>query len=202
MSFINWSFITDFGDSAVTVPIALAVAAWLLASHAWRGAALWFLLFGAGALSVFCTKVAYAGWDIGVPQIDFTGVSGHAFTSTSVFTVAGYFLGSSFSKPAKNLGGCLGYFAGIVIGVSRVILGDHSPSEVIVGCTLGAAISAAAIGIIRPRLRIVAAPLVFAFTIVMLMFTLHGQKAPSEPLEIRVALFLSGRSTPFVRGVH
>ena len=76
MSFINWSFITDFGDSAVTVPIALAVAAWLLASHAWRGAALWFLLFGAGALSVFCTKVTYAGWDIGVPQIDFTGVSG------------------------------------------------------------------------------------------------------------------------------
>ena len=49
MSFINWSFITDFGDFAVTVPIALAVAAWLLASHAWRGAALWFLLFGAGA---------------------------------------------------------------------------------------------------------------------------------------------------------
>ena len=103
MFFINWGFITDFGDSAVTVPIALAVVAWLLASHAWRGAASWSLLFGAGAFSVFCTKVAYAGWDIGVPQIDFTGVSGHAFTSTSVFTVAGYFLGSSFPNPQRVL---------------------------------------------------------------------------------------------------
>jgi membrane-associated phospholipid phosphatase len=200
MSIMNWSFITDFGDSAVTGPIALAIAAWLVASHAWRGAASWFLLFGAGAFSVFCTKVAYAGWDIGVPAI--TGVSGHSFASTSVFAVTGYFLGSNFPKPAKYFGGCLGYFAGVIVGLTRVILGDHSPSEVVIGCMLGGVIAVAAIEIIRPRLRIVAAPLVFAFMVVILMFTLHGQKAPSEPLAIRVALFLSGRSTPFVRGAH
>ena len=138
--------------------------------------------FCSGAFSVFCTKVAYAGWDIGVPAIDFTGVSGHSFASTSVFAVAGYFLGSNFPKPAKYFGGCLGYFAGVIVGLTRVILGDHSPSEVVIGCMLGGVIAVAAIGIIRPRLRIVAAPLVFAFTVVILMFTLHGQKAPFRAL--------------------
>ncbi len=199
---MNWSFITDFGDSAVTVPIALAIAVWLVASHTRLGALAWISLFGAGAFFTFCTKVAYAGWDIGVPEIDFTGVSGHAFTSTSVLVVAGYFLGCSFAKPADIFGGLLGYIAGITVGVSRVILGDHSPSEVILGCALGGLSAVAAIWVIRPRLRVVAAPLVFASTIVLLAFTLHGHKAPSEPLEIRVALFLSGRSTPFVRGAH
>lgn len=199
---MGWSFITDFGDSAVTGPIALAIAFWLVTSDAWRGALAWLSLFGAGAFTVFCTKVVYAGWDVGVPEINFTGISGHAFTATSVLAVAGYFFGSHFSKPADIFGGSLGFFSGIIVGISRVVLGYHSPSEVVVGCTLGLTIAIAAIGIIRPRLRIVAAPLVFAFTIVALAFTLHGRKAPSEELSIRVALFLSGRSAPFIRGAR
>ncbi|MGO4870646.1 MAG: phosphatase PAP2 family protein [Roseiarcus sp.] len=197
---MSWSFVTDFGDSAVTVPIALAIALWLLASDAWRGALAWLSLFGAGALSVFCTKVAYAGWGVGVREIDFTGISGHAFTATSALAVAGYFLGGNCSKPADIVGGSLGFLAGVVVGVSRVVLGDHSVSEAVVGCALGGAIAVAAIAIIRPRVRIVAAPLVFAFTIVALAFALHGQKAPSEQLAVKVALFLSGRTTPFARG--
>ena len=71
-----------------------------------------------------------------------------------------------------------------------------------VGCALGGAVAATAIAVIRPRLRMVAAPLVFAFTIVALLFTLHGEKAPTETLTVKVALYLSGRSTPFVRAPH
>ena len=199
---MSWAFITDFGDSAVTLPVALAIAVWLLASEAWRSALAWLSLFGAGAFLTFCTKVAYAGWDLGIDAIDFTGVSGHAFTATSTLAVAGCFLVGAFSKPAEILGGSLGYVAGATIGVSRVILGDHSISEVVVGCALGGAVAATAIAVIRPRLRMVAAPLVFAFTIVALLFTLHGEKAPTETLTVKVALYLSGRSTPFVRAPH
>jgi membrane-associated phospholipid phosphatase len=199
---LNWIVITDLGDAAVMVPIALAIAVWLSASHAWRGALAWLSLFGGGAFLVICTKVAYAGWGVGVEALDFTGVSGHSMSATSVLAVAGYLIGGRYSKSAAILAGLLGYGAGVAVGVSRVALGDHSPSEVVVGCTLGGAIALAAIGIIQARLRMVAAPMVFAFTMLALVLTLHGHRAPSERLTVKVALYLSGRSTPCTRETH
>jgi membrane-associated phospholipid phosphatase len=196
---LNWIVITDLGDAAVMVPVALAIAAWLLASRAWRSALAWLSLFGTGAFLVFCTQVAYAGWGIGVQRLDFTEISGHAMSATSVLTVAGYFVGGRFSKAAALTLSSLGYFGGILVGISRVILGDHSPSEVMAGCALGGAIALATIGMIRSRLRMVAAPIIFALTILTLVFTLHGQRAPSHRFATKVALYLSGRSTPFVR---
>jgi membrane-associated phospholipid phosphatase len=181
------------------VPVALAIAAWLSASRAWRSALVWLSLFGTGAFFVFCTQVAYAGWGVGVPQLDFTELSGHAMGATSVLPVAGYFIGGRVSKAAALIAGSLGYGAGILVGISRVILGDHSPSEVITGCALGGSIALATIGVIQARLRMVAAPIIFALTVLMLAFTLHGHKAPSHRFAVKVALYLSGRSTPFVR---
>jgi membrane-associated phospholipid phosphatase len=181
------------------VPVALAIAAWLSASRAWRSALAWLSLFGAGAFFVFCTQVAYAGWGIGLPQVDFTELSGHAMGATSVLTVAGYFIGGRFSKSAALIAGSLGFCAGILVGISRVILGDHSLSEVIAGCALGGSIALATTGVIRARLSMVAAPIIFALTVLALVFTLHGHKAPSHRFAVKVALYLSGRATPFVR---
>ena len=119
--------------------------------------------------------------------------------ASSVLTVAGYFIAGRFSKAAARIAGSLGYCAGILVGISRVILGDHSPSEVIAGCALGGSIALATIGIIRGRPRMAAAPIIFALTVLALVITLHGQRAPSHRFAIKVALYLSGRSTPFVR---
>ena len=44
-----------------------------------------------------------------------------------------------------------------------------------------------------------AAVVAFVFTVLMLIFTLHGERAPSEQLTVKVALYLSGRTTPFMR---
>ena len=127
-SLMSWSFVTDFGDSAVTVPIALAIALWLLASDAWRGALAWLSLFGAGALSVFCTKVAYAGWGVGVREIDFTGISGHAFTATSALAVAGYFLGGNCSRNLRILSAARWVFLAEVVVVGVL---THRPGRII-----------------------------------------------------------------------
>jgi membrane-associated phospholipid phosphatase len=196
---LNWTVITDFGDAAVTAPIALAIGAWLTTSRAWRSALMWLSLFGAGALLVICTQVAYAGWGISVRQLDFTEISGHAMGASSVLTVAGYFIGARHSKTAATIAGTLGYCAGVLIGISRVILGDHSPSEIAAGCALGGSIALTTIGVVRVRLNMVAAPIIFALTILVLVVTLHGHRAPSHRFVVRVALYLSGRSTPFVR---
>jgi len=199
---LNWVSITDFGDTAVMIPVALALAAWMFASRDPRSALAWLSLFGAGGLLVLSSQIAYAGWGIGVRQFDFTGVSGHSMAATSVFTVVGYFIGSRFSAMAAFLGGVLGYCAGILVGISRVLLGDHSPSEVVVGCMLGGAIALATIAILRTRPRIASAAAFFAFTFFALVFGLHGHRAPSHRLAVDVALYLSGRSAPFTRAAH
>lgn len=196
---MNWTAVTDLGDSAVTVPVALAIVAWLLAGRAWGSALAWLSLFGAGSFLVIGTQVAYAGWGIGMQQFDFTGISGHSMSAASVLSVAGYIIGSRISKSAALFAGSVGFCVGVLVGISRVILSDHSPSEVLVGCALGGSIALATIRIIRARPKMVAAPLIFALTILTLVFTLHGHRAPSHRFAIEVALYLSGRSAPFVR---
>ena len=147
------------------------------------------IAFWRGRRSGCCTKIAYIGWGVGVPQLDFTGVSGHAMSAASVLTVAGYFIGSKYSKAGAIAAGALGYCAGVIVGLSRVMLGAHSPSEVLVGCALGGLIALAAIRIIRPRSAIVAAPVAFAVMGLILISTLHGERAPSEQLTTKAALY-------------
>jgi membrane-associated phospholipid phosphatase len=191
---MNWHNITDLGDAAVMLPAGFAIAVWLIVSRAWHDALVWLALFGAGVLVVVGTKIAYVGWGIGVPQLDFTCVSGHAMAATSVLTVAGYFVCSSFSRKGALLAAVLGLGFGLLVGISRIVISAHSTSEAVAGCALGGLIALLAIRAIRVRPTIVAAPLAFAFAFLTLVAAVHGEQAPSEQLITKVALYLSGHS--------
>jgi hypothetical protein len=158
------------------------------------------LLFGIGALLVVSTKVAYLGWGIGIRSLNFTGISGHAMTATSTLTVAGYFAGGGYSKFAAIVGSCLGCFLALMIAISRVVLGFHSPAEAVIGCALGFSIAVATIGMIREYPKVATVPFVFVFALVALVIIVHGKEAPTENLITRIAHYLSGRSIPFTRG--
>jgi hypothetical protein len=58
----------------------------------------WPSLFTLAALLVVSTKIAFEAWGIGIGALDFTGISGHAMTATSVLAVAGYLLGSKLTR--------------------------------------------------------------------------------------------------------
>ncbi|MGA2042037.1 MAG: phosphatase PAP2 family protein [Roseiarcus sp.] len=193
-----WIAISDFGDSAVMAPTALVLGLWLGASRAWLGALAWLMLYGAAATIVVCTKIAYIAWGVGVPSLDFTGVSGHAMSAAAVITVAGHMIGGLISRSAALLGGATGLGLGLLVGVSRVVLGHHSPSEAIAGCVLGGLVALAAIGAIRARPEIPAMPAVFVVALVTLGFCMHGHRAPSEQLAVELATRLSGHAGPFV----
>jgi len=182
--------------------MAMALATLLMASQGTRSALAWLSLFGAGAFFVLSTQIAYAGWDIGVEQFDFTGISGHSFGATSVFSVAAYYIGSRFSAAAAFVAGCLGFCLGILVGISRIILGAHSPSEVIIGCALGGAIALASNATLRYRPRTGFVTVLFAFAIGAIVCCSQEHRAPSHQLAVRVALYLTGRSAPFARGTH
>ena len=74
----------------------------------------WLLLLGAAIGVVTVTKLAFLGWGVGIRELDFTGVSGHAMLSTAVYPVA-LFLMLLPARPAiRLLGVVFGLAAGVV----------------------------------------------------------------------------------------
>jgi membrane-associated phospholipid phosphatase len=193
-----WSYLTNLGDSALMGPIALCVGVWLCLSRAPKGAGAWLGFCGAAAIIVVCTKVAYIGWGIGIREIDFTGISGHAMISAATLAITGYFVGAGFGGMAAGIGGAFGFLVGVLVGASRVILGVHSLSEVVLGCALGGLVAVASAILIETPPRDARRSVVLASTVVALVIVLHGGRMPSEPLITKVSLYLSGRSAPFM----
>ena len=94
-----WSEISNIGDAALTLPIALTCAAWLALTD-WRLAARWGVLLAAGMGVVGATKILYAGCGIELARFDFRVISGHTMLSTSVWTVALSMLWQAFRTGA------------------------------------------------------------------------------------------------------
>lgn len=134
-----WSAISNVGDAALTVPVAIACATWLTLSSralAWR----WLLLLGAGSALVGATKILYFGCGVEFSPLDFHVISGHTALATSVWTVtlALIFRGAGGSV---NAGAAAGLAIGALTAVARVADRAHTPAEVVAGWLLGAAVS-------------------------------------------------------------
>jgi membrane-associated phospholipid phosphatase len=199
LPFHIWYSITSLGGAGLTLPLAIAIALWLALGYSWRMAAGWLLLLGAAIGVVTVTKLAFLGWGVGVRELDFTGVSGHAMLSTAVYPVA-LFLMLLPARPALRLVGVLiGLAAGIAVGLSRVVLDAHSPSEAITGCIVGAL---TALMFVRwswdaePG-RLSAVPV--TVSLVMLFVGLHGVHVPTQRWVTHIALKVSGHDRPFIR---
>jgi membrane-associated phospholipid phosphatase len=151
-----WLHLSALGGLNVTSLLALAVAAWLVGARCWRLALAWCLLFGGAVLIAAASQMAFLGWGIGLRALEFTGFSGHATRAAAVFPVALFLLlerrgfrrddrrletrpGAQDRRagawlPAAVLAGAL---LAAAVGVARVKVGAHSPSEAAAGCLLG-----------------------------------------------------------------
>lgn len=194
-----WYSITSFGGAGLTLPLAIAIALWLALGYTWRMAAAWLLLLGAAIGAVTLTKLAFLGWGVGVRELNFTGLSGHAALSTAVYPVA-LFLMLLPARPAFRLAGVvLGLAVGITVSFSRIVIDAHSPSEAITGCIVGAI---TALMFVRwswnaePG-RLSAVPV--AVSLMMLTIVLHGVHLPTQRWVTHIALKVSGHDRPFIR---
>jgi membrane-associated phospholipid phosphatase len=134
-----WSAISNVGDAALTLPVAIACAIWLTLSDrrlAWR----WIMLLAAGSALVGATKILYFGCGIEFRPLDFHVISGHTALSTSVWTVTFALLYRS-ANASVTAGAATGLAVGALTAVARVADRAHTPSEVVAGWLLGAAIS-------------------------------------------------------------
>lgn len=194
-----WISIIALGSAGLTLPLALTVAVWLALGYSWRRAAAWLAVLATAIGVVALTKIAFLGWGIGIRTWDFTGFSGHAMLSTSVYPVALFLVLIRTRAPVRLAGIGLGLAAGIAVGVSRVVLSAHSPSESITGCIVGALAALAFIcGSWRAEPRRWSVPAVCA-SLVLVIVALHGITVPSHRWVTQVALQLSGHERPFVR---
>jgi membrane-associated phospholipid phosphatase len=200
MSF--WMVVTRFGEAQILLPALLTVALWLaLRSNASHTAARWLMLVAAAAAITTVTKVAFLGFGIGVAALDFTGISGHAMFATAALPLIAHAVSVGHSDAWRRRALAATYAFALVIAVSRVVIGVHSPSEVVAGCALGALASGAALAGVGAPQRPVPKTLLVALFTWLLAGPAGAPPSPTHGWVVRLSLAVSGRSEPYTRAM-
>jgi len=175
-----WRMVTDFGDSAVTLPLVLAVALCLASGGEARAAARLLLPVGLCGAAVGGLKLlfgscggAIAGWAQASP-------SGHVAMSGAVYGTLALLLARPLPWPARGLVAAAAAALVGLIAVSRVVVRAHSVAEVLAGLALGLLAVALSAGLTRdtPPLRLRARWLLGVGAAVL--FATHGLISPAE----------------------
>ena len=128
------TFLTDFADQAVILPIVLAVGVALLAQGWRRGAVAWALVVVVTFAAMLALKVLFIACSASLGTGNIRTPSGHV---ASAAVVAGGLAAVLWRRRSAVLG--MAALAAIVIGLSRLALGVHSPAEVMIGAGVGLA---------------------------------------------------------------
>ena len=150
--------ITQIGNPLVTLGIGAAIAIYgLRVSNtrlAFSGATVW-IVFGIGsALKLLVGRerphTEYAA-NIMLDSLSFP--SGHSSGSAIAFGLLAYFAWKSLPRPFNYIATALLIVLVLLVGISRIYLGAHFPSDVIGGWLLGAIILVGVIFIVKPQLK-------------------------------------------------
>ena len=195
-----WNFITRLGEAQILLPAALLFAWWLARRVAARPLVQWWLALLAIAASITTlTKLAFIGWGLGIASLNFTGISGHVMFAAAVYPLLTAAIGASHGTGWRGFWIGLGYALALLIGLSRLVVGAHSSSEVFTGLALGAVASAAALWLGHPPAT--RAPLLLPIGLALWFSVTPAHAPPSNThgMVTRLALALSGRSEPHTR---
>jgi membrane-associated phospholipid phosphatase len=130
-------YLTNFGDPFLTVPLAGAVVVWLASTRSWRALITWIACFSASAGVVAASHFAYAAWGVKIPALNFTAVSGHTMLASAVYPTTFALCASQARTRTAMFAYLLGLIFALAIGLSRLLMGVHTPAEVVSGWLLG-----------------------------------------------------------------
>lgn len=196
-----WHILSVAGSMAVTGPIGVAIAIYLVAGKQWRLTLAWAMLFGIGMALVVITKMAFMGWGLGVESVEFAGFSGHAMRAAAVYPVAGYLVFRSSGMRARQLGAAGGVILALLISVSRVPVLAHSVSEVITGGILGLLVAAGFIHFASKEHRWALSRMLAVLCLPIVLVAPNVEPVPAEEWITKVSLMLSGRDQPYTRAM-
>lgn len=178
------NFITDFADQATVLPLAATVAAVLLLQRRWRLAGAWVVAIGSvlGLLLILKLADFACGWRVpllGPGGLDLSSPSGHTGAATVTFGAIAGLLASRSQFGIRGTVVIAAVVAGILIGITRLMLGVHSMAEVVLAFgigLIGAGLFAALAGREeRPR----SAVPVLAASVVVIIWA-HGARLQAE----------------------
>lgn len=175
-----WGAISNVGDAALTLPVAIACATWLALTDrrlAWR----WVMLLAAGSALVGVTKILYFGCGIQFRPLDFHVISGHTALATSVWTVVFALLYRS-ANVSVNAGAATGLVIGALTAIARVADRAHTPSEVVAGWLLGAVVSLLFVQTLRRSGARIALSTLGACTLALIVGVAYGHHAPIQEM--------------------
>lgn len=150
-------FMSQIGSPGVMTVVAVAAGLWALSRRRLDLVALWIAAFGGGAIIervlksvVHRARPVYAAHELHL--VSFSFPSGHATLSTigvgmGLYTLIAF--GRLGDRWARATAITLGALFVLLVGVSRVYIGAHYPSDVLGGFTAGAGWLAVCIALTR-----------------------------------------------------
>ena len=172
------SFVTDFADQAVVLPVAAVIAVVLYTSGLRREAIIWTGVIATTLGLMLVLKVGFAACGHHFAGGQLESPSGHT-------AAAGVLYGSLFAFLVERLfGRTLLTLAAIltivvVVGVSRILLGAHTVLEVCVGAIVGGIAAWLMVkGAGRPAIGSTSAFAVLPICAILFLF--HGIHMPAE----------------------
>ena len=183
--------VTGLGDSALLLPGSLALFAYL----AWRGqlrlALAWLAALALCFLLTVAAKLVFLACGGRMPLLRIESPSGHASFSAAFYGACAVV--AALNRPRLHR---LAIHAGALalataIGLSRALLGYHSPEEVLAGLLIGGLCVSAFAWLGRSAAEAPLRVLPLASVLVLLAFALGGRHLSIEPVLERFADRLS-----------
>lgn len=182
-----WTFVTDFGDSAVTVPLALLTLAFLGGAGAPRLAWGWGLTIAGCAAAIGGLKLVFGACATQLAMVHIVSPSGHTAMSTVVYGSLALLAGTRLAPRRRWAINLAAAVAILGIALSRLALRDHTPAEIAIGLVVGAA-AVAVFGALLRRREPPALPLQWLLLSgAGLVALLHGSRWAVEPALHRLA---------------
>jgi len=182
------TFITDFADQAVILPLVVAIGIALLMQGWRRAAAAWTFAAIATFAAILALKLVFLACPSGFATLPVRTPSGHVAAAT--FVTGGL---AALLVRRHAIAFALALLAAVVIGLSRLALGAHSPAELAIGGIVGLAGVLALIGLAGPAPRALNARRIGLVAIVVAA-VFHGLHLPAEAhirdTALRAALLL------------
>ncbi|TFZ52085.1 phosphatase PAP2 family protein [Serratia proteamaculans] len=198
---LDWYFLTFFGDSMLLLPCSLILFVVLVLPPATRTAGWqWALIFGGAGGVVCASKLAFMGWGIGIESYDFTGFSGHSALAASIWPVFLWTLTGRFSHAVRSMALVAGLVLPLTIGLSRLAIQVHSPSEVVSGLVLGYLASTLFLWLQhgKPRPQLSWLRIICALALPLALMG-NRQPAPTQGLLEHIATALAHIERPYTR---
>jgi membrane-associated phospholipid phosphatase len=142
-------FLNVLGSGLVTIPLRIAVTAWLLIRRRWRALATWVITWAAAELILTGAKTFFHRGRPPLPLVDVVGFSfpsGHAVAGAA--TAVALVLVLLQPGPMRRRWELAAVAFAFVMAMSRVYLNAHWFSDVVAGVLLGAGVALGTAGVV------------------------------------------------------